>query len=403
MASRWVSYVELNSVVPYRRLNRRQVLRLVGGTLLSFPTLSFGSKSSTALSAKLRQFIDTRQVAGIVALISRAGRDVFLEALGSQDLEHHLPMRISTIFDMRSMTKEITATALMCLVEDGKLHLDDSVSAYLPEFASLKVTSPEQPPRSPSRPVTLRDLLTETSGMAQDRPQAISNITRVLDRPLAEVVKIIATQPLIANPGAPWLYSSMGYAVLGRVIEVSSGQPYQRFVADRILQPLDMRDSFFFPPRKKWPRIAAMYNLETAPLHRDVIDIYRKGSKYSAPEFGLFSTAPDMERFFRMTMNGGLLNGRRILKSETVRSMLQPRVPTSIDGISQGLGWFICTDPSKQTDLRVTRGSFGAAGASGTFGWIDPDQQLIRLLLMQRFGGTDTERNTFMRLAADVS
>jgi CubicO group peptidase (beta-lactamase class C family) len=118
-------------------------------------------------------------------------------------LEHHLPMRTSTIFDMRSMTKEITATALMCLVEDGKLHLDDSISAYLPEFASLKVTSPEQPPRSPSRPVTLRDLLTETSGMAQDRPQAISNLTRVLDRPLAEVVKIIATQPLIANPGAP--------------------------------------------------------------------------------------------------------------------------------------------------------------------------------------------------------
>jgi CubicO group peptidase (beta-lactamase class C family) len=312
-------------------------------------------------------------------------------------------MRTSTIFDMRSMTKEITATALMCLVEDGKLHLDDSVSAYLPEFASLKVMSSEQPPRSPSRPVTLRDLLTETSGMAQDRPQAIANVTRVLDRPLAEVVKIIATQPLIANPGAPWLYSSMGYAVLGRVIEVSSGQPYQRFVADRILQPLDMRDSFFFPPREKWPRIAAMYNLETAPLHRDVIDIYRKGAKYSAPEFGLFSTARDMERFFRMTMNGGLLNGHRILKSETVRTMIQPGVPTSMDGISQGLGWFICTDPSKQANLRVTRGSFGAAGASGTFGWIDPDQQLIRLLLMQHFGGTDTERDTFMRLAADVS
>ena len=146
-----------------------------------------------------------------------------------------------------------------------------------------------------------------------------------------------------------------------------------------------------------------MYNLETAPLHRDVIDIYRKGAKYSAPEFGLFSTARDMERFFRMTMNSGLFNGRRILKSETVRTMLQPRVPTSIDGISQGLGWFICTDPSRQTDLHVTGGSFGAAGASGTFGWIDPDQQLIRLLLMQRFGGTDAERNTFMRLAADVS
>ena len=146
-----------------------------------------------------------------------------------------------------------------------------------------------------------------------------------------------------------------------------------------------------------------MYTLETTPLHRDVIDIYRKNAVYSAPEFGMFSTARDMERFFRMTMNGGKLDRRRILKSATVHSMLQPRVPTSVDGVSQGLAWFICTDPSKQTDLRVTLGSFGAFGASGTFGWIDPDRQLIRLLLMQRFGGTDAERNTFMTFAAAVS
>jgi CubicO group peptidase (beta-lactamase class C family) len=386
------------------RLTRRGVLRLLGGALLSVPARSFASKSAAVtLTSKLRKFIDAGQVAGVVALISHAGRDVYFEALGSQDLERHLPMRTSTIFDIRSMTQEITATALMCLVEDGKLRLEDAVSTYLPEFASLKVAIPGQQPRSPSRPVTLLDLLTETAGMAPDRPDPISNITRVLDRPLAEVVKIIATQPLIADPGAPWLYSSMGYAVLGRVIEVRSSQQYEHFVSDRILRPLDMRDSFFFPPREKRPRIAAMYNLETTPLHRDVIDIYRKGAKYSAPEFGMFSTARDMERFFRMTMNGGTLNGRRILNSESVRTMLQPRVPTSLDGISQGLAWFICTDPSKHSELRLTKGSFGAAGASGTFGWIDPDRQLIRLLLMQRFGGTDAERNTFMYLADEVS
>jgi CubicO group peptidase (beta-lactamase class C family) len=394
----------LNLVVPGHSLTRRQVLGVLGGTLLTVPTRSFASKSAAdALTLKLRQFTDALQIAGVVALVSRAGHDVYLKALGSQDLERRLPMLTSTIFDMRSMTKEITATALMCLVEDGKLHLHDNVSAYLPEFTSLKVASPGQSPRPPSRPVTLLDLLTETSGMAQDRPPAISNITRVLDRPLAEVVKIVATHPLIADPGAPWLYSSMGYAVLGRVIEVGCGEPYEHFVADRILRPLDMLDSFFFPPREKWPRIAAMYNLETTPLHRDIIDIYRKGAKYSAPEFGMFSTAHDMERFFRMTMNGGALDGRRILKSESVRTMLQPRVPTSIDGLSQGLAWFVCTDPSKQTALRMTKGSFGAAGASGTFGWIDPDGQLVRLMLMQRFGGTDTERNAFMYLAAKVS
>ena len=387
----------------HHRPTRRQVLYMLGGTLFSSPTCSFGSDSGASLTAKLRQFIDAHQVAGMVALISRAGRDVYLEAFGSQDLEQHVPMRTSSIFDLRSMTKEITAAALMCLVEDGKLHLDDAVSAYLPEFTSLKVAPPGQPERPPARPVTLLDLLTETSGMAQDRPPAISNITRVLDRSLAEVVRIIATQPLIADPGAPWLYSSMGYAVLGRVIEVRSHQPYEDFVSDRILGPLDMHDSFFFPPFEKWPRIAAMYNLENTLLQRDVIDIYRKGAKYSAPEFGMFSTARDMERFFGMTMNGGTLDGRRILSAATVRTMLQPRVPTSIDGISQGLAWFICTDPSKQADLSIAQGSFGAGGASGTFGWIDPDQKLIRLLLMQRFGGTNAERDTFMHFASDVS
>jgi CubicO group peptidase (beta-lactamase class C family) len=386
------------------RLTRRQVLRLMGTSLLfREPRLLSANSAALELTTKLRQFIDTRQVAGMVTLISRRGRNVYLEALGSQDLEAHVAMRASTIFDMRSMTKEITATALMRLVEAGSLHLDDAVFKYLPEFGSLKVAPAGQTPRPPSRPVTILDLLTETSGMAADRPQPIANITRVLDRPLAEVVSIIVTQPLIADPGAPWLYSSMGYAVLGRVIEVVSNQSYEQFVADRIFAPLGMHDSFFFPPAKKWSRIAAMYNLETAPLHRDIIDIYRRGAKYSAPEFGMFSTAHDMERFFRMTMNGGTLDGRRILKPETVRTMLEPRVPTAMDGVSQGLAWFICTDPSKQTNLRIARGSFGAAGASGTFGWIDPDQQLIRLLLMQRFGGTDAERNTFMYLAPDVS
>jgi CubicO group peptidase (beta-lactamase class C family) len=194
----------------------------------------------------------------------------------------------------------------------------------------------------------------------------------------------------------------MGYAVIGRIIEVSSGKPYEQFVTERVFRQLDMGDSFFFPPREKWRRIAAMYNLETAPLHRDVIDIYRKGAKYSAPEFGMFSTARDIDRFFRMMLNRGTLDGRRVLSEASVRAMVEPRVATSLPGMSQGLAWFICTDPVKQSALRISAGSFGAAGASGTFGWIDPEQQLIRVLLMQRFGGDDKERNVFMQFAADI-
>lgn len=388
-------------------LTRRDILRMLGASILIVPASSLARKttssSSAGLTNKLRDFVRERQIAGAVGLVSRSGRIVYLEAVGEQDLEAGTPMRASTIFDIRSMTKAITAIAVMCLIEDGKLRLQDRVSSYLPEFADIRVAEHGKGPlRPPSRPITLLDLLTHTSGMATERPPQIENITRVLDRPLDEVVRIIATQPLEADPGGAWNYSSMGFAVLGRIVEVSSRKLYQDFVKERILRPLGMRDSFFFPRRQKWPRIATMYNMENGVLRRDSIDIYRRGAKYPAPEFGMFSTAQDMERLFRMMLNEGSLDGRRVLSVQSVRTMLEPRVATAVPGVSQGLAWFICADPDKQTALRISKGSFGAAGASGTFGWVDPAQSLIRLLFMQRFGGSNTERDAFMGLAASV-
>jgi len=385
-------------------MNRRDLLKLFGAALFVGLASGFGRRESVAasLTSRLQQFVQARQIAGAVALVSRSGHPIYFEAVGEQSIEDHTPMRTDTIFDIRSMTKAVTAVAIMCLMEDGKLKLEDNVSEYLPEFASIRVQRPGEPPRPLSRPITLLDLLTHTSGMGEDRPREIANITRVLDHTLADVVRIVATQPLEADPGAPWKYASMGYAVVGRVVEVRSGKPYQDFVAERILGPLQMRDSFFFPPGDKWPRLAAMYNMEKGTLHRDSIDIYRKGALYSAPEFGMFSTAHDMERFFRMMLDRGSVNGKRVLSEQSVRAMLRPRVSTSLDGVAQGLAWFICTDPKKQSALRISRGSFGDAGASGTFGWVDPEEKMIRLFLIQRFGGSDTERNTFMSIAADI-
>jgi len=385
-------------------VSRRDLLKLFGRVWFVGPALTLARYESAAASlrSRLQGFVQARQMPGAVALVSRSGHPVYFEAVGEQSIEDHIPMRTDTIFDIRSMTKAITAVAIMCLMEDGKLKLEDNISDYLPDFGSVSVQRPGEPLRPPSRPVTLLDLLTHTSGMAQARPKEIANITRVLDRTLAHVVKIVATQPLEADPGAPWKYASMGYAVLGRLAEVRSGKPFQDFVTERILGPLNMRDSFFFPPRDKWPRLAAMYNIEDGTLHRDSIDIYRKGALYSAPEFGMFSTARDTEQFFRMMLDGGSLHGKRILSEKSVGAMLQPRVPTSLDGIAQGLAWFICTDPEKRSTLRISQDSFGVAGASGTFGWVDPTQKLIRIFMIQRFGGSDTERDTFMSLAADI-
>ena len=386
------------------RLSRREILRQVGGLVLlgSCPFAFETNSPSKALTNKLQEFVQKLQIAGAVALVSRGGRVAYEETVGSQEIETGKPMRTDTIFDIRSMTKAVTAIAVMCLVEDGKLSLEHPVTKYLPEFAEIQVAGTNGQLRPPKRPMALLDLLTHTSGMSADRPPQIENITRVLDRSLKEVVEIVAKQPLTADPGAPWNYSSMGYAVLGRVVEVRSGKPYEDFVGQRILRPLDMRDSFFFPPREKEPRIAAMYIMEDGVLKRDSIDIYRRGAKYPAPEFGLFSTARDMDRFFQMMSNEGSLGRRRILSKETVHTMLEPRVPTGMEGVAQGLAWFVCTDPEKQPALRISKGSFGVAGASGTFGWADPRQQLVRLFLIQRFNSPDTERNAFMGLAVEV-
>jgi CubicO group peptidase (beta-lactamase class C family) len=386
------------------RLSRREILRQVGGLVLlgSCPFGFENNPPSKALTNRLREFVQAHQIAGAVGLVSRGGRVVYEEAVGSQEIETGRPMRTDTIFDIRSMTKAVTAIAVMCLVEDGKVKLEDPVASVLPEFREQRVAEPGGQLRPPKRPVTLLDLLTHTSGMSADRPPQIENITRVLDRSLKEVVEIIAKQPPAADPGAPWNYSSMGYAVLGRVVEVKSGKPYEDFVAQRILRPLDMRDSFFFPPREKRPRIAAMYIIENGSLHRDSIDIYRQGAKYPAPEFGLFSTARDLDRFFQMMLNGGRLGRRRVLAETTVKIMIEPRVPTGMEGLAQGLAWFICTDPEKQPALLISKGSFGVAGASGTFGWADPGQKLVRLFLIQRFNSPDTERNAFMGLAGEV-
>jgi len=381
-----------------------EMYALFGAPLFVGPALGSARRKSvaTSLTSRLQQFVQVRQIAGAVAIVSRFGRPVYFKAVGEQSIEDHTPMRTDTIFDIRSMTKAVTAVAVMCLIEDGKLKLEDNVSDYLPEFASIRVQRPGETLRPPSRRITVFDLLTHTSGIGVTRPKEIAIITRVLDRTLADIVKIIATQPLETDPGALWKYASMGYAVLGRVVEVRSSKPYKDFVAERILRPLEMRDSFFFPPRDKWPRLAAMYNMENGILHRDLIDIYRKGAVYSGPEFGMFSTASDMEKFLRMMLDGGSLDGKRVLSEQSVSTMLLPRVPTSLDGVWQGLVWFICTDPDRQSALRISRGSFGVAGASGTFGWVDPGEKMIRLFLIQRFGGSDAERDTFMSLAADI-
>lgn len=391
-----------------RHFTRRSFVQLVA-FFAAEPLLSATTQTKSqgrpdeSLKSEMQRAIEAHEMAGSVLLVSRSSHNLAFEALGYQDLERNIQMQTNTIFDLRSLTKVVTAVALMCLVEDGKLLLSDPVGKYLPAFAQLSVLeSPGGQPRPPRRPITILDLLTHSSGMAVERPPQIENITRVLDRSLEEVVQIVATKPLEFEPGSRWMYSSMGFAVLGRVIEVLSGEHYEKFVARRVIIPLNMEDSFYFPLADKRDRIAAMYNLETGVLKRDSIDIYRTGAKYSAPEFGLYSTATDLQSLLLMMMNSGKHQGKQVLSTKSVSAMTTPHIPTTIPGVHQGLGWFLGSEPEKYPDFPFTKGSFGASGASGTFVWVDPSESLVRIFLIQRFGGDDKLRNTFMNLAAQL-
>src|SRR5262245_25892596 len=208
-------------------------------------------------------------------------------------------MKTDSIFQIMSMTKPVVAVAIMMLMEEGKLAVSDPVEKHLPEFRGLwmnstKPTGQERHLVRPPRAITLRDLMTHTSGMIAALPEGIKELYTKMHLTLGEAVSIYSQQPLDFEPGTRWHYSNPGIATIGRIIEVVSGQPFEKFLAERIFQPLGMKDSFLFAPPDKVDRIAMVYKLVDGKLQRSGGDIlggdpsrYRKGAKYSAPEFGM--------------------------------------------------------------------------------------------------------------------
>jgi CubicO group peptidase (beta-lactamase class C family) len=233
------------------------------------------------------------------------------------------------------------------------------------------------------------------------------------DRTLAEVATLYSQTPLEFEPGTKWAYSSPGIAVLGRIIEVVSDQPYERFIDERILKPLGMKDSFFFPPADKTGRIAMVYKIEDGKLRRSGSEIiggapdnYRRGAKYPCPECGMFSTAEDLQAFYQMMLNGGAYNGRRLLSRQTVELMTAVHTGDLPAGHSPGMGyglaWAVVREPLGALEL-LSVGTYGHSGAFGTQGWVDPKLDMIRILLIGRSaGGGNDERNAFFTLAGSA-
>jgi CubicO group peptidase (beta-lactamase class C family) len=364
----------------------------------------------------MQRFIADKTVAGTVTLVSVGDKITEFDALGMADIEAGHAMQKDSIFQIMSMTKPFTAIGIMMLAEEGKLALRDPVEQYLPEFQGQQVVSNVGPDaarlRTPEHPITIRDLMTHTAGI-QDypAPAAIHDYPQLMNVPLDEVVRHLAKTPLLFQPGTQWSYSSPGIEILGRLIEVCSGKKYEDFISERILKPLGMKDTFFYPPADKIARIAMVYAQKDGKLVRAPGSIlagdptkYRKGAVFPAPGWGLYSTAEDLLRLYRMMLNHGAYEGRRYLSPFSVHLMTEAHT-TGIHpvgwmrGADYGLAWEVVTEPLGEL-AGHNKGSYGHGGAFGTQGWIDPTSGVISILLIQRSdGGTDSLQRVFLNMA----
>ncbi len=370
---------------------------------------------SKEMPARTKAFVDNHTVAGVVTMVLHNGKVIEHDAEGMADVEANRPMRKDSIFQIMSMTKPFTGVGIMMLAEEGKLALREPLEHYLPEFHGLHVATTTGPDAGrlgePLRPVTIRDLMTHTAGIFDAPPNEIKDYNQQMNIPLADIMKIFARQPLLFQPGTHWSYSSPGIDILGRVIEVCSGQKYEDFIAERLLRPLEMKDSFYFPDEQHISRIAMVYESHNGTLSPAPGSIlggdparHRQGARNPEPAWGLYSTAEDLSHFYQMLLNGGTYKGRRYLSKFSVDLMTQVHTgdlnPSGwMGGSGYGLTLEVVKDPYGELHGHSI-GTFGHGGAFGTQGWMDPKTNLITIMLIQSAsGGTDELSDAVMTMA----
>jgi CubicO group peptidase (beta-lactamase class C family) len=357
------------------------------------------------LDAAMQKAVDSGELPGAVVLIARDGHLVYAKSFGWQDREKKIPMRNDSIFRLYSMTKPVVSVAAMMLVEEGRLGLQEPVSKYIPEFKDMKVgvESTDADGKSTlklvdaKRQITVQDLLRHTSGLTYGVLGPLNAVKKMYKDAdifsqkwvLADFVKALARLPLQFQPGTTWEYSH-STDVLGRVVEVASGQTLDVFLTKRIFEPLKMVDTAFQVPPGKQDRIAQpmpdVYTGKTPEL----IDV-TKPATFFAGGHGLVSTAVDYLRFAQMLANGGQLDGARILGPRTVAYMssdhLNPQIdkgPAFLPGPGYGFGLGFATRIDRgQSEWPGTPGDYYWAGYAGTYFWIDPEEELVPVLMTQ--------------------
>src|SRR4051812_29447692 len=384
-------------------------------------SVGFSAERLERLHRGMQGLVDQHEVSGIVTLLARDGKVVDVHAVGLQDIESKKPMQTDTLFRIASMSKPITSVAIMMLYEDGKLLLTDPVSKFIPAFKEMRVVTRNEPgadaATTPAKgPITIRDLLTHRSGLSYGfldsgpvgeayRKSGVSDGLTITDVTLAENIDKLAQAPLQSQPGAEWHYS-LGVDVLGRVVEVASGTTFDVFLRDRIFKPLRMNDTSFDLSPDKFARLATVYTPDGNGGIRQMKDpesfgntrmspltYYRAPKKYFSGGAGLVSTAHDYARFAQMLLNGGELDGARLLSPKTIELMTAshtsdlPAAGLLGPGSNFGLGFRISTDLGAGQAIG-SEGMYGWSGIYGTTFWVDPKERLIAIMMVQRFPGT---------------
>ena len=362
-----------------------------------------------ALPAAVQPFVDRGEISGAVMLVATKDRTLHLSAVGQSDLASGRRLQPDDLFWIASMTKPLTALCIAMLADEGKLSFGDPLGKFLPEFGNLWLALEQTADRrilvkSP-RPITLRDVLTHTSGLGE---YAVTSP----HWSLADMVRVLAREPLRFAPGSRWGYSTAGIDTLGRVVEVVSGIPFAEFMQQRLLDPLVMKNTTFWLSAEQEKRFAHNYRMDaaTGKLGETAIAYMYGGAvtDQARPALGgagLFSTAEDVAKVYQMMLNGGELAGHRILKPETVAEMtrkqtgeLKARV-----GMPWGLGFSIIEDPAQmEANNGYAPGSFGHGGAHGTQSWADPQSGLVHVFMIQRAGIPNNPDNSPMRRAYEA-
>jgi CubicO group peptidase (beta-lactamase class C family) len=397
-----------------RFLRRSGVLLLaVALTAASLPSdkpeaVGLSSERLQRINQMIQRYIDGGEITGAITMVSRRGKVAHFEAQGQMDLETKAPMRKDAIFRIASMSKPITAVAILILMEEGRLRLTDPVSRFIPEFKDTKVaieTAPYRPAANgqpardaayytmpAERAITIRDLLTHTSGLESG---TLGNRIGARMSPrnpsfnLEKYVPTLGQVPLDFQPGSRWSYSLLaGMETLGRIVEVASGMTFDQFLKQRLFDPLEMSDTTFVPSDAQLVRAVTLYDGRAGTLVRIETPGWLSTKTLFSGGGGL-STAEDYMRFGQMLANGGVLNGKRILGPRTVDLMAANHVGElysgtggSVKGLGFGLGVDVVLD-NAASGRRVSNGTFAWGGAFGTYFWVDRKEALVGVLMVQ--------------------